>query len=113
MAKLRATCPNCGAVELPPNAFDFRWCSYGPASYYEFTCTGCQASVRKPADEATAQLLIAGGVRPNLWHMPLEALELRVGPPLNYDDLIDFHNELGREDWFDRLQETTPSASCG
>ncbi len=113
MAKLRATCPGCGPVELSADAFDFQWCSYGPASYYEFTCTGCGSTVRKSADGSTAQLLIAGGVRPKLWHLPLEALEPRLGPPLTYDDLIDFHHELGREDWFDRLQEATPSASCG
>lgn len=113
MAKLRATCPACGAVELGADAFDFQWCSYAAASFYMFTCPECGTAVRKSADGTTAQLLISGGVQPNLWHLPLEALEPHDGPALDYDDLIDFHQMLGEEDWFDRLRELTPSTACG
>lgn len=113
MAQLRATCPACGAVELPPQSIDFQWCSYAPASYYCFECPSCGSEVRKAADGTTAQLLISGGVRPKLWHLPLEALEVHAGPLLTYDDLIDFHEVLLQDDWFEALVERDRAASCG
>jgi hypothetical protein len=36
-------------------------------------------------------------------HVPAEALEVRSGPPIDYDDLLDFHEMLERGDWVDDL----------
>jgi len=36
-------------------------------------------------------------------HVPAEALEMRQGPPITHDDLLEFHEMLEREDWLDDL----------
>jgi hypothetical protein len=36
-----------------------------------------------------------------VWRLPAELSESRVGPPLKPDDLLDFHLLLQREGWFE------------
>jgi hypothetical protein len=44
--------------------------------------------------------------------LPHELREVRSGDaPLAYDDLLDFHLLLQREDWFERLAELGPGAA--
>jgi hypothetical protein len=47
--------------------------------------------------------LLSGGVMPVPLHIPAEALEVHIGPPLTYDDLIDFHNQLEDDTSLTRL----------
>jgi hypothetical protein len=43
-------------------------------------------------------------VRLELWTIPSELVEPRpIGPPLTHDDLIDFHEMLAAQGWFDEL----------
>jgi rRNA maturation protein Nop10 len=105
---IKATCHRCGEVELTPDDIELRVCNIASASYYTFVCPVCLEEVRKPADDRVVQLLISGGVRAVVWQMPAEVSEIHEGPPLTLDDLLDFHIELERTDWFERL---TASAS--
>jgi hypothetical protein len=98
MTTIKASCPGCGEVELTSNDISLRVCSHGPLSYYSFTCPECQESIRKPADDHIVSLLMSGGVRAEVWEVPAEALEPKPGPDLNYDDLLDFVLQLGRDD---------------
>jgi hypothetical protein len=100
---IRATCPTCGEVELTPDDIELRVCTHATSSYYQFECPLCEDTVRKPADDRIVQLLISGGVAASVWQLPDEVHELRAGPPLTVDDLLDFHNLLEQADWFDRL----------
>jgi hypothetical protein len=59
--------------------------------------------VEKPADERVIRLLLSGGVMPMLVHVPAEALEAHSGPPINHDDLLEFHELMQSDDWFIRL----------
>jgi hypothetical protein len=43
-------------------------------------------------------LLVSGGVAATVWELPAEYLETKVGPPLSYDDLLDFALQLGATD---------------
>ncbi len=111
MDAIRTKCPTCGEVEVSTDRFELRWCSHAPMSTYQFSCPRCGEDVTKPADERAAQLLIAGGVTPKFWHIPREALEDHDGPDLTLNDLIDFHEEILREDWFQRLLGMVPPSA--
>ncbi len=70
---------------------------------YGFTCPDCGDYVQKPADERIVRLLLSGGVVPVPVHVPAEVLEAREGPPITYDDVLDFHHQMERDDWFEEL----------
>ena len=48
-------------------------------------------------------LLVSSGVRMQVWRLPAELAETRVGAPLTPDDLLDFHLLLAGENWFEQL----------
>ncbi|HET7529881.1 MAG TPA: hypothetical protein VFJ98_02870 [Mycobacteriales bacterium] len=98
MTTIKASCPTCGEVELTSSDITLRVCNHAPLSYYAFICPGCRDEVRKPADDHIVSLLMSGGVRAQVWEVPAEALEPKPGPSLNYDDLLDFVLQLGRDD---------------
>jgi endogenous inhibitor of DNA gyrase (YacG/DUF329 family) len=63
----RVRCPACGPQSVPVTEVrlvtGLRRASRGGASgRYAFTCPGCGASVRRPADDALIALLDAAGV---------------------------------------------------
>jgi hypothetical protein len=98
MTTIKASCPACGEVELTPADVSLMVCSHAPLSYYAFTCDGCGDEVRKPADDHVVSLLVSGGVPATVWDLPAEALEVKTGPVLSYDDLLDFALQLGEND---------------
>lgn len=98
MATIKATCPVCGEVDLTSADVALVVCSVPDWSYYAFDCPGCVAQVRKPADRRVVSLLLSGGVEVTHWRVPAEALEDKAGPPLTYDDLLDFALQLSGRD---------------
>lgn len=98
MTTIKATCPLCGDVELTPAQVRLVVASVAEMSYYAFPCSTCSEEIRKPADENVIALLVTGGVRPQRWEIPAEALEERSGPVLTYDDVLDFVLELSQID---------------
>ncbi len=98
MTTIKASCPTCGEVELTSPDIRLRVASHAPLSYYAFSCPKCRDEVRKPADDHVISLLMSGGVRPEMWEVPAEALEPKVGPLLSYDDLLDFVLHLNGHD---------------
>lgn len=103
MTWIEATCPNCGTVECTPDMFELAVCDHKEASFYTFTCPQCREHVQKHAESRVIELLIAEGVQPEMWSLPMEMLEDHAGPPLTPDDLLDFHLVLERNDWFETL----------
>ena len=95
---IKASCPGCGEVELTPDDVSLMVCSTPSLSYYAFECPTCVTEVRKPADDHVVALLVSGGVPATVWDLPAEALEAKAGPPLSYDDLLDFALYLGSTD---------------
>ena len=90
MTVIKATCPSCGDVELTPQQIRLVTSNLPDGSYYSFTCDACGDLVRKPAGAEVVRLLRVGGVVAERVHVPAEALEEHPGPPLTYDDLLDF-----------------------
>jgi predicted RNA-binding Zn-ribbon protein involved in translation (DUF1610 family) len=117
VTRIRANCPDCGEVDLRPIDVTLHVVRHedgdvAPGSCYRFACPDCEELVTKPADERIAQLLSSGGVeievegaQPDASFHPEFPPE---GPSLTVDDLIDFHLLLERDDWFERLESTTP-----
>jgi hypothetical protein len=67
---------------------------------YNFGCPSCLNVITKPADERIVRLLASGGVPVHEWPPPRQVPD---GPPLTYDDLLDFHTLLQTDGWFDHL----------
>jgi hypothetical protein len=103
LATIRASCPTCGDVELTTRDVQVRICTTNNAGAYLFSCPDCQMAVTKPADPRIVDLLVSSGVRLFVWQMPAELSEPRKGPPICYDDLLEFHFELQQEGWFERV----------
>ena len=103
MTTIKATCPACGEIDLTADDILLRIGAQAGGNSYSFSCPTCGDRVQKPADERIVRLLLSGGVMPTLFHVPAEALEPRSGPPINHDDLIEFHDLLEQDDWFDYL----------
>ena len=110
MTAIKATCPECGQVELTSDDVTLMVCSFAPLSYYSFGCPECADEVRKPADDHVVSLLISGGVRAVVWEVPAEALEVHCGPSLGYDDLLDFAVALYSNDELAYIAEQSLAA---
>ena len=62
---VRATCPRCGAVEVPAAATTLHMTPAGsddPRSVASFRCPSCGETVQQPVDERSAGLLLTAGV---------------------------------------------------
>lgn len=95
---IKATCPDCGDIELAPDDIRVELAPTAGWSAYIFTCPQCAVDVRKDADDEVVGLLRSAGVQIDEVLVPLEALELHDGPPLDLDDLIDFGQRLAATD---------------
>jgi hypothetical protein len=103
MTTIKATCPDCGEVDLTADDILLRIATGQGSNTYGFSCPSCSEFVEKPADERVIRLLLSGGVMPMLVHVPAEALETHSGPPIDHDDLLEFHELLESDDWFTQL----------
>jgi hypothetical protein len=97
---IKASCHDCGDVELAVRDLSVRVCAEGEHGSYVFRCPTCQMSVVKPAEQRIVDLLVASGVELIQWRLPAELFETHHGAPITHDDLIDFHNLLNQDDWF-------------
>jgi hypothetical protein len=100
---IRANCPVCGDVQLTPRDLTVRVCAEDESGAYVFQCPRCESSVAKDANQHVVDLLVASGVRLEVWRRPLELLEQHSGPPIDADDLLDFHLLLESDVWFEQV----------
>lgn len=61
--------------------------------------------VAKDASRRIVDLLVGSGVRMQVWRLPAELHEVRTGPTLTPDDLLDFHLLLQNDGWFEQVAE--------
>ncbi len=97
MATIRASCPDCGDVELTTEDVVVRVCLDDDRGEYRFTCPVCAMVVVKPAEHRTIDLLVASGVQMDTWTLPAELFESRSGSRIDHDDILDFHRLLDDE----------------
>lgn len=95
MAMIRASCPTCGDVELTTRDVRVLLCSTTYDSSYAFQCPSCRVAVSKPAEARVVDVLLASGISLSVWHLPAELDEPKAGAPISYDDLLEFHFQLG------------------
>jgi predicted RNA-binding Zn-ribbon protein involved in translation (DUF1610 family) len=104
MATIRASCPDCGDVELTTRDVTVRVCAEDNQGSYRFRCPACQMAVVKEAEQRIVDLLVASGVHLDVWRLPAELREPRgAGDAITHDDLLDFHALLNEDDWFHQL----------
>jgi hypothetical protein len=103
MATIRATCVECGDVELTTADVRVRVCVEDNSGAYSFRCPHCTMAVVKPAEPRIVDLLVASGVELSTWRLPAELYEPRFGPRICHDDLLDFHELLQGDDWYDAV----------
>lgn len=97
MATIRASCSDCGDVELTTDDVTVRVCLDDDRGEYRFTCPMCSMVVVKPAEHRTIDLLVASGVHMDTWTLPAELFETRSGRQIDHDDILDFHRLLEDE----------------
>jgi hypothetical protein len=99
MASIKAECPRCGVVRLTPDQVTLRVCTDDGSSAYRFRCPRCEVRVLNDTSRVVAELLGRAGVLREEWQVPAELAEAHQGPPLNADDLLDFHLFLHAAEW--------------
>lgn len=100
---IRASCPTCGDVELTNRDVRVLLCSTTYESSYAFQCPSCRVAVAKPAEPRVVDVLLASGITLSVWHLPAELDEPHAGPPISYDDLLEFHFQLRKADAVESL----------
>lgn len=99
MATIRASCRECGDVELTTGDVHVRTCLDDGSGTYRFRCPVCRMTEVKSADDRTVQLLVSAGVSYSEWTLPAELQERPMGDAITHDDLLDFHTALSGDDW--------------
>ena len=104
MATIRASCPDCGDVELTTGDMTVRVCAEDQRGSYAFRCPSCTMAVTKSAEPRIVDLLVSSGVELQTWNVPMELREARpVGDTFTHDDLLRFHELLQEDGWLERL----------
>ena len=78
-------------------------CASTSEGSYVFRCPACRLIVSKAAEENVVDVLVASGVRLAMWHLPAELEEQHFGPPIGYDELLEFHFALRDDAWTEEL----------
>lgn len=91
MALIRATCSDCGDVELRSSGLQLRICAENGVATYIFRCPRCMMAEVRPAADDVVDTLVSAGVGLTNWNLPAELSETRSGPPICHDDILDFH----------------------
>lgn len=95
MAVIRATCEECGDVELRTRDVLVRVPEGCPGGTYVFRCPCCGRPSVREAEPRVVEVLAHAGVRVQRWRPPAELAERRPGgAPFSLDDLLDFHELL-------------------
>lgn len=105
--RIRASCGDCGDVELRVADVEVRLRDDEEAGTYVFRCPECSMAVVKDAEPRVVDLLVASGVVLTRWSLPAEVHERRSGPAFTHDDLLDFHELLSTDRWYDQLLGST------
>ena len=108
VALIRATCSECGDIELRSRDLQVRICGDTGDGTYLFRCPVCRMTDVKNADDHVIDILAAAGVKCVVWRLPAELSERPAGEKITHDDVIDLHEILADDDdWFDKLVSMT------
>jgi hypothetical protein len=88
--EVRAVCPGCGPLVLPAAEFQCELEASGPKGICELRCPVCSTTVLVPAVASSVEMLWRAGAGHMSGPVPFELLESHAGPPLSWDDVLDF-----------------------
>ena len=93
MAFIRATCNDCGDVELRSPDLHIRLCKDTGQATYHFRCPTCHMVEIRTAEPDVVEVLKSAGVDLSVWKLPEEMRERPSAsePAITYDQVIDFH----------------------
>jgi hypothetical protein len=91
---VQAGCLWCGTVEF--GIHELRVHVAGDDGLLEFTCPVCGRLNVRALGRAELASLARVGATPSAGPAPFELLEEHSGPPITWDDLIDFHEAVSR-----------------
>jgi hypothetical protein len=103
MGIVRASCADCGDIEITSAEVRVRVCVDDNAGSYVLRCPRCSMAVARPASPRVVRLLVEVGSPLTMWRLPDELSEAHVGPPLTHDELLAFHHLLETDGWFSRV----------
>lgn len=109
--RIRASCADCGDVELRVEDVHVRVCVDDESGTYVFRCPTCAMAVVKDAEPRVVDLLLASGVGLTRWARPAELTERHSGAAFTHDDLLDFHALLDSDSWFEALLDSGAGGS--
>jgi len=99
MATIRATCHTCGDVELTTTDVSVWVNAIDHKGTYSFECPECRATVVKPAEPRTIDLLLASGVA---YELSVPACDstgaTSVDGPISREELIGFQELLADDE---------------
>jgi hypothetical protein len=134
MTTIRARCPQCGEVDMAPDAIELAVRGDTGTGAYRFVCPACMTLVQKRADRKIVDLLSSVGVsvaqpgtpslldgleelpsRPesHLFEVPFDQLRAPAAPPFTYDDLLSFHFLLEDDAWLEEMIRTASPEQPG
>ncbi len=96
--KVRVVCPGCGPVVLPATELRCELVASGDKGICELRCPVCSTMVLVPAGPAAVETMRDGGAGHMSGSVPFELLEPHSGPPLSWDDVLDFQLALSGSD---------------
>ena len=88
--KVRLVCPGCGAVVLPARELRCELVASGDKGICELRCPVCSTMVLVPAGPVAVETMRDGGAGHMTGSVPFELLEPHSGPPLSWDEVLDF-----------------------
>lgn len=93
--RFEARCVWCGPVTVGNEGLHV-FVSPRGAGLFEFRCPSCSRPNFRSLSISDMEALALAGILPAKGRAPFELLEERSGPPIAWDDLIDFHHEIDR-----------------
>ena len=96
MTVIRATCSDCGGIELRSRDIVVRLCIDTDAQQYHFLCPVCQMVEAQVTTTEVVDNLLAAGCRMESWNLPDELFDSKRfdAGRFTHDDALDFHHAI-------------------
>lgn len=95
----RAVCPGCGPMVVPAAELRCELEAAGRQGICELRCPVCSTTVLVPAVAPAVAALWKAGAHHMSGSVPFELLEPHTGPPLSWDEVLDFKLALENDSY--------------